>query len=280
MALGCVQLPISVTINNTVKKVIIVKKQRIALILGTLLLCVSTTAHAQTYIALSGGLSMPNDGKNKGEFTANVPATAAFPAITNGTALSWDTEYENGLETGFQIGHRFNGGIRIEADFRSSKSGIDKHSAMMIGTANIDGRDSAILTRRAASATNPTVGTLLNSGTGSQKSSGAFINVFYDFNSKGAFIPYIGAGAGVQETKLDFRPSDLDIGQEKSTDFAWQVMAGATVKLGEKFELFGQYSYRDACKAAITLDLLPARIEANMKQSIFSAGVRFTFGGK
>jgi opacity protein-like surface antigen len=234
---------------------------------------------AQTYVGVSVGATLPQDSKNKGEFTATVPATAAFPAIPTGTELGWTTEFDTGYNISAQIGHRFSGGFRIEGEFNYNRSGIDTHKNLSVGGANIDALDSAVLTRGAAAATNPTVGTVIDSGIGSQKNYGIFANAYYDFNSGGSFQPYLGGGVGAQRAKFDYRPSNVDVGQGSDTNFAWQLMAGATYKIGPSMEIFGQYNYRDAGKTLMKLDLLPADLNAESKQSIFSLGLRIPLGG-
>lgn len=249
-----------------------------AAILSVLVFAMPMSAHAQTYVGASAGVTLPENAKNRGEFTANVPATTLFPAIANGTDLAWETEYDADLNVGFQIGHRFDNGFRIEADFNYAQSSISKHTGMTFGSTNVDGRDARILNRHDLAGPTPTVADILDSGGGSEKSYGAFANVFYDINSKGRFMPYIGAGAGLQRTELDYRPSTVDLGQSKETNFAWQLMAGASFKLADRFELFGQYSYRDNGKTGLDLDVVPARIEHDSRQSIVAAGIRVALG--
>jgi opacity protein-like surface antigen len=234
---------------------------------------------AQTYVGVSVGATLPGDSKNKGTFTQDVPATAAFPAIPTGTELGWTTEFDTGYNISGQIGHRFDGGFRVEGEFNYNRAGIDTHRNLTVGGTNIDGTDSAVLTRGTASATNPTVGTVLDSGIGKQQSYGVFANAYYDFNSGGSFQPYVGGGVGGQKVKFDYRPSDVDVGQGTDTNFAWQLMAGATYKIGPSMEMFGQYNYRDAGSTRLNLDLLPADLNAKSKQSIFSLGLRIPLGG-
>jgi outer membrane autotransporter protein len=146
-----------------------------------------------------------------------------------------------------------------------------------VGGANIDAVDASVLTRGAT--VGATVGTVVASGIGKQQSYGAFANGYYDFNSGGVFQPYVGAGIGLQRTKFDYRPSDIDVGQGSKTNLAWQLMAGATYKISPNFELFGQYNYRDAGKTKLNLDLLPADLTAKSRQSILSLGIRIPLGG-
>ncbi len=239
----------------------------------------SGSAGAQTYIGVSGGLTLPDDSKNKGEFTGIVPATVAapiYPAIPTGTPLEWKTEFDKGYNISGHIGHRFEGGLRGEIELNYSRAGIKRHSGVTVGGASIDAVDASVLTR--GTAVGSTVGTVVANGTGKQSNYGAFANGFYDFNSGGAFQPYVGGGIGIQRTKFDYRPSNIDVGQGSKTNLAWQLMAGATYKISPRFELFGQYNYRDNGSTKMALDLLPADLTAKSKQSILSLGVRIPLG--
>jgi opacity protein-like surface antigen len=236
-------------------------------------------SHAQTYVGVSTGLSLPQDSKNRGEFTAAVPATATAGSIPVATSLAWDTEFKNGYNISAQIGHRFDGGFRVEGELNYSRSGIDNHRNVTVGGANIDGADISVLTRGTPAVTNPTVGEVVGTSGGKLENYGIFANGFYDFNSGGSFQPFIGGGVGLQKVKVDYRPSDVDVGQGDKTKFAYQVMAGATYKMGPGLEIFGQYNYRDSGRTKFGLDLLPADLSVQSKQSIFSLGLRFPLGG-
>jgi opacity protein-like surface antigen len=254
-----------------------------ALILGAAFIApimLAAPAAAQTYIGVSGGLSIKNDSNNKGTFTGPVPATTVapiYPAIPTDTTLAWKTEFDKGVNINALIGHRFDGGVRIEGQFSYTTNGVKRHSGLEVGGANIDAVDASVLTR--GPSLGATVGTVLNSGIGKTKSMGLYANGYYDFAAGSSFQPYIGAGVGLSRNKVDFRPSNVDVGQGKATKFSYQLMAGATFKVSDGFEVFGQYTYRDAGKTKFGLDLLPADLSVTGKQSIFSLGVRIPLGG-
>ena len=240
----------------------------------------SGVAHAQTYVGVSVGGTLPSDSKNKGEFTTAVPATTVapiYPAIPVNTSLAWTTEFDTGYNISGQIGHRFAGGFRVEGEFNYNRAGIKTHKGVTVGGTDISAVDASVLTRGAT--VGSSVGTVVDSGIGKQESYGVFANAYYDFNSGGSFQPYVGAGVGGQKVKFDYRPSNIDIGQGSDTNFAWQLMAGATYKIGPSVEIFGQYNYRDAGSTKMKLDLLPADLNAKSKQSIFSLGLRIPLGG-
>lgn len=252
---------------------------RLLMIAGALASAGSTMAHAQTYVGVSGGLTLPDDSKNSGSFTSTVPATTVAPiygSIPSGTSLGWRTEFDNGYNIAAQFGHRFEGGFRVEGEVNYSRSGVKTHRDLLVGGADIDGVDASVLTRGAT--VGATVGKVIDSGIGKQSAFGLFGNAYYDFNAGGSFQPFVGAGIGIQRNKFDYRPSNIDVGQGKDTNFAWQLMAGATAKVSDRFELFAQYNYRDAGKTDMKLDLLPATLNAKSRQSILSFGVRLPFG--
>jgi opacity protein-like surface antigen len=256
------------------------KKLSLLLAAAIAVLTMSDLAQAQTYVGVSGGVTMPNDSKNKGTFTGTVPATTVapiYPAIPSGTDLAWKTEFDRGYNISGQIGHRFEGGFRVEAEFNYNRAGIKRHSGVTVGTANIDAVDASVLTR--GTTVGSTVGTVVDSGIGKQSSYGAFANGYYDFNSGGKLQPYVGAGIGLQRTKFDYRPSNIDIGQGSKTNLAWQAMAGVTYKISPSFEVFGQYNYRDSGSTTMKLDLLPADLKAKSRQSILALGLRIPFSG-
>jgi opacity protein-like surface antigen len=253
----------------------------IVAITGTMLL--PAVASAQTYVGVSAGATRSEDSNNQGVFTSDVPATAAaplYPAIATGTSLAWDTEFDTGYNISGQIGHRFANGFRVEAELNYSRAGIATHSGLSVGStdASIDAVDASVLTR--GPTVGATVGAVLDSGIGKQENYGAFANVFYDFNSGGNFQPYVGGGIGLQRVKFDYRPSDIDVGQGSDTNFAWQLIAGATYKISPGLEIFGQYSYRDAGKTRLRLDLLPADLNSESVQSVFAVGLRIPFGSR
>jgi opacity protein-like surface antigen len=245
--------------------------------LAAALLFAPAVVQAQTYGGVSTGVTLPQDSANRGQTTTAIPASPTFPAIPVDTTVDWRTEFDRGYSVSAFLGHRFEGGFRIEGEFNYSESNIDTHRGVTVGGTNIDAVDASVLTRGPTLGT--TVGALVDSGIGSQRSYGAFANAYYDFNAGGTFQPYVGGGIGIQNVRFDYRPSDVDVGQGSDTNFAWQLMAGATYRISPTFELFGQYNYRDAGRTRLELDLLPANLNARSRQSIISLGLRIPFGG-
>lgn len=231
------------------------------------------------YVGISAGVSLPGDSKNRGELNSAVPATDDFGAIPAGTPLAWDTNFDTGIAINGQVGYAFNNGFRLEAEGVFSRNNVSDHSGLLVGGANIDGVDSAVLTRGPANAANPTVGAVIADGQGRVTNYGLFANVYYDIDTGTAFKPYVGAGAGVQWVDVDFRPSGIDVGSGTKAGIAYQLMAGASYEITPSVDLFGQYTYRaNGNRADIDLDLLPATLGVQNHQSLITAGVRVKFG--
>jgi opacity protein-like surface antigen len=241
---------------------------------------IATAAQAgETYVGASGGINLQNDSKNKGRTTADIPATADFPAIASGTSVDWKTRFKNGYDLNLMAGHRFDNGFRVELQGFYNEANVSNHTNLAVGGTVIDGLDSAVLTRGAANAANPTVGTVLSTDDGKLKNYGVFANAFYDIKAGENFMPYVGVGAGLQREKVKFIPSGVPVANDSKTVFAYQAMAGATYKLSPSLEVFGQYTYRMADRAKVDLTLLPAELGVRSKQSIVNFGVRIPFGG-
>lgn len=230
------------------------------------------------YVGVSGGIALPEDSANSGEFDAAVPATDDFDAIPAQTPLGWKTEFDNGFAIGGQVGYAFENGFRVELEGAYTQYDVDTHSGLTVGGANIDGVDVAVLTRGTPDAANPTVGAVIADGQGEVTNFGLFGNVFYDIETGSGFKPYVGAGAGYQWVDVEYAPSGVDVGNDNDGVFAYQLMAGASFDLTDTFELFGQYTYRGSFEdAEIPLNLVPATLGIESSQSIISAGLRFGF---
>lgn len=231
------------------------------------------------YVGIGAGVSLPGDSKNRGRFNTGVPATADFPAIGPDTPLAWNTDFDTGLALSGQVGYKFDNGFRLEVEGNYSRYNVAGHNGFIVGGANIDSANLAVLTRGPAVAGNPSVGAFAATDTGSVRNIGVFANVFYDIETGTAFQPYVGVGAGVNWVRARFQPSDVRIASDTEAGIAYQLMAGATYELSPRAELFGQYTYRaNGNRADIDLDLLPATLGVQNHQSIVTAGMRFKFG--
>ncbi len=231
------------------------------------------------YVGASSSAVFAETSKDRGAFTATVPATAAFPAIPSGTPLTLETKYETGYAISGVAGYRTDSGFRVEAEFGYSRSGVDRHRNLTAGGTVIDGLDVAVLTRGAPSASNPRVGAVIADGArGRTTNLSAFANAYYDIPTGGAVQPYLGGGLGVSRVNVRYAPSNVPVAAGKQTKFAYQAIAGVTVKANSSFELFAQYAYRGTGRVNIPLQIVPARWGVENRGSLISAGFRVPLG--
>jgi opacity protein-like surface antigen len=258
--------------------------KKVAFPLMAAMAAMPSVAYAQSddegpYIAVDVGAVFAKDSINVGEFNATVPATPDFGEIPADTPLAWDTEFDTGVTFSGAVGYDFGNGFRGEVQGFYSEYDVNTHSGVTVGDANIDSVDVAVLTRGAPAAGNPTVGAVVADGQGSISSYGAFLNAFYDIDTGSVFEPYVGVGFGYVGTDVDYSPSGVPIADAKDDGFAYQLMAGGTIKLSRSAEVFAQYTYRDMLdEVDVPLDLLPADLGIETDQSIVSGGLRFKFG--
>lgn len=242
-------------------------------------LAIPSTAHAsEVYIGVSSGFNFVSDSSNEGAFDATVPATEDWPSIPSGTSLGWDTDFETGMMLSGHIGMKYDSGLRAELEVGYSKADVSSHSNLAAGGAIIDGVDVAVLTRGAPNVTNPTVGEVIADGQGELSTFGAFLNGYYDFNAGSGFVPFLGAGIGLQSVDVDFMPSGVPVAADSDDVFAWQLMAGASVELSNSVDVYGQLTYRQSFERAnVALDLLPATLGVEADAAFAAIGIRFDF---
>ena len=63
------------------------------------------------------------------------------------------------------------------------------------------------------------------------------------------------------------------------TKFGYQVKAGATWKLENQWEVFGEYAYRATEDIELDNQLFPGSLDIENTQNVFAIGVRYRFGG-
>lgn len=90
-------------------------------------------------------------------------------------------------------------------------------------------------------------------------------NVLYNFNQKGTWIPYVGAGLGLVTI---YPPSDLD----NKNAFGYQGILGLSVKVSRHVELFGEYRHLGT-SAFSTGNSIDTRYLNNL----FDGGIRIYF---
>lgn len=248
---------------------------------GALLAAPAAFAEVGWYASATTGSTWRDDSNNIGRFQqpwttgtgTTIPAGTEIPA---GTALSWDTDFDTGWSLAPAVGYEFGNGFAVEAEIPYFTHEVDRHENLFVGSAAVGSEDAGVLVS-GAGPTGTTVDRLLADARGDSKTIGYMANALYHFDTGTGLRPYLGAGLGLAQTMVDFRPSRTRVIDGDDPGFAWQVKAGLTFALTEQVDLFGEYRYFRQNDAELRVGLLPARIEVASEAQSLSAGVRYRF---
>ncbi len=211
------------------------------------------------------------------ETTGVADPLPAGTAVQTGTGVGWETSFDGGNMVVANFGLR-TGQWRFEGELFTQSSGIDSHKRASVADAiNLTDVDASRLVPGLTTDLGVTVGDLIADGQGKIRSSGIMANVYYDFDINRPITPYIGAGFGMAEVKVDYSPSGVRIIDDADEVFAWQVMAGGSLMVTDTVEAFGGLRYRETENANVRAALFPADFEVENSSIGAEIGVRFNF---
>ncbi|MEM9054057.1 MAG: outer membrane beta-barrel protein [Pseudomonadota bacterium] len=233
------------------------------------------------YVGGSIGYTQQNDSDNSGAtgaFTTGNLGDGTTLDVADGTAYGWSTEFDNGTAFSGEFGARYGNGFRAGVEIVYSQADVDTHTGVTLGGGSIDAVDAAAI----AGSPTPlgvTVADVVADGQGEITNTGIFFNGYYDFNQAGALQPYVGAGIGYSDVSVTYNPSGITVIDDSEGKFGYQVKAGATWRLENNWELFGEYAYRATEDIELDNQLFPGTLDIENTQNVFSIGARFRFGG-
>ena len=89
---------------------------------------------------------------------------------------------------------------------------------------------------------------------GRVKTTSALVNLLYDVELGGRFVPYVGAGIG--RAHMDAKSDG--VGTDGSEDvFAWQGIVGAAFNVSDNIDIFADYRYFQTEDATFSVTVLP-----------------------
>ncbi|MEO1552679.1 MAG: outer membrane beta-barrel protein [Pseudomonadota bacterium] len=245
-------------------------------------LAIVAAASAQEYyVGGSIGLTQQNDSDNSGAtgaFTTGNLGDGSTLDVAAGTPYGWSTEFDGGSAFAAEFGARYGNGFRSGVEFAYSQSDVDTHTGVTLGGGSIDAVDAAAI----AGSPDPlgaTVAAVVADGRGDVTTTAVFINGYYDFNQTGAIQPYVGAGIGYADVSVTYQPSGISVIDDSEGKFAYQIKAGATWRLENQWELYGEYAYRATEDVTFDNQLFPGTLDIENTQNVFSIGARYKFGG-
>ncbi len=245
------------------------------------LMFVGAASAQEYYVGGSIGISQQNDSDNSGStgaFTTGNLGDGTTLAVASGTPYGWSTEFDNGTAFSGEFGARYGNGFRAGVEIVYSSADVDTHTGVTLGGGSIDALDAASI----AGSPTPlgvTVAEVVADGRGDISNTGIFFNGYYDFNQEGALQPYVGAGIGYSDVSVSYNPSGISVIDDSEGKFGYQVKVGATWRLQNQWEVFGEYAYRATEDLEFDNQLFPGTLEIENTQNVFSVGARYKFGG-
>jgi len=245
-------------------------------------LFLTTAASAQEYY-LGGtiGYGMQSDSDNSGTtgaFTTGDIGDGSTIPVSAGTPYGWDTEFDGALVLSGEFGARHDSGFRAGVEVVYSQADVDGHSNVTLGGGSIGALDAASI----AGSPTPlgvTVAQVVADGRGEITNTAIFLNGYYDFNRDGQVQPYVGVGIGYADVSVNYNPSGVSVIDDSEGAFAYQLKAGATMRLNEQWDVYGEYTYRATEDVDFNNRLFPGSLEIENESNVISIGVRYRFGG-
>lgn len=248
---------------------------------ATALLAATPAQAEDVYVSLSGALINQSDSDNEGAFTRDFltgagTTIAAGTPLPNGTSVGWTTDFKPGYMINGAVGKDL-GAFRVESELSFTKANVDTHTGVEAGGIDLTNEDAAVLIQEQNTNLGITVGDLAADGQGSLETSSVFINGYFDFETDSALTPYVGAGIGYTEGKVDYSPSDVAIIDDKEHFVSWQLMAGLTYQVSSGNEFFGGVRYRSSSDLEVDSVLAPFTFDVENKSTSAEVGYRVKF---
>lgn len=107
---------------------------------------------------------------------------------------------------------------------------------------------------------------------GEIKSDSIMLNAVRNLDMGWKIIPYIGAGIGAVRVNYRIPAANSD---SRATGGIWQLIGGATLPLGKRWEAYADYRYFDSFSTDVTL--AGSRLDGNYHGHEVTAGLRWSF---
>lgn len=211
---------------------------------------------AASVAALSSSASLATELKGGNYYVGaglgyNIPETQNLDHSGGGSVdIEFDENISYSLQAGYKLPKSPQGRFRIEGELGYRQGDASKVSA-------------------AGTSTTPT---------GDQSVLSGMVNGYYDFtNVHKNITPYIGAGVGIAQVKMNDLRNNGAIIDGDSTNFAWQVMAGADFPVAPNTSLYVDGRYFQVVNNTFTETGLAGEYESDYSAFTASTGIKYDF---
>ncbi|WOI53210.1 outer membrane protein [Parvularcula sp. LCG005] len=263
---------------------------RTALLIGTTLstLCVSSAWSQEDhgyYISASLGGTNPFIGPRQNVYVLDTtqPLTSdqemelVFPSTMHN---KFDGDGLNfGNFTNLAAGYRFSSRFRIEAEVSYLQNDTATYRAFSIASDDPNREDEDKDARdRYYTPPGNDLDSIFSSGYGKVETKATFANGFLDLPIKESrWVPYVGAGIGIAEVDVDFRPGGVDLVNMDETVFAYQAIVGMAYEFKSDTDLTLGARYRGMSDVSVNTEYLPPAFSVENEGLVGEVGLRLGF---
>ena len=213
--------------------------------------------------------------------TANDPAPDILAFQNEAELAAFDQRFDAGFDFGrlsrLATGLTLPGPFRIEAEVSYLQHNVDMSRAFSMKNQDLDDEDEGRLPDT-PDARSVDVGAVVADGLGRVETKATFANGFMDLPwQRGALTSYLGAGVGIAEVDVDYRPGGVEVVNHSSTVLAYQVMVGADYAVGDHFDWTLSARYRGMSNHNMESNVLPAAFQVEGDGLITEFGLRRRF---
>lgn len=256
-------------------------KLRSSLVLATLV--AASGAQAQDfYVSASLGQSFAQDIDSNGTFTSAFTTgtvTGVNPPLTlpAGAPVRWDTSIDDSMFYSLALGLDTEL-LRYEFEYSQASFDISSHRNVTAGGIALGAIDAGVLIAGNVGDLGVSVANLVATDNGEVDTATYMLNAFYDFDLGMPLTPYVGLGLGNTTFDVRYNPGGVEVIDDESNEFTWQLMAGASYALNDAATLFASWRYRDGEEPAVPSTLLPARFTLGSDGThTLDVGIRYAF---
>lgn len=258
-----------------------VRFKGIAFISTAAVLSFSHLAAADYYVAGSYGLNSHERSNNSGVFTSNFTTgevTGVTPPlqIPSGSPVGWRTSFDSGDIYTLAFGRKF-GQFRVELEYSRSNADVSTHRGVSAAGLDLSTIDAGVLISGNVGDLGVSVAGLVADGRGRIKTSGFYLNGFYDFDLGTALTPFVGIGLGQSKVDVTYIPSGVGVISDDDRVFTYQLVAGLEYAVNNNVSIVGSARYRDGSDATVRSSLLPASFDVKNAGYVFDVGFRYSF---
>ncbi len=192
--------------------------------------------------------------------------------------INLDTGFDFGRFANLAAGYAFGNALRVEAEVSYLQHDVDVFRSFSLDNQDLEEEGLLQFAMPQGEGFGVDVSGSVAEGRGTVETKATFANGFYDMPFGGRNLsPYLGAGVGMAQVRVDYRAETPTPMQMDDTVLAFQVMAGASYQLGREIDVVFGARYRGMGEASVSQELLPPAFSLEGEGFVGEFGLRRDF---